>query len=86
MNPVFMATNCIAKEITLLSENEHLRFRVYQPSDEKLILNAIAFKQAPSLQIIDQSKPFSMLFVIEENQWRENINLQLRVLDIRAFE
>ena len=86
MNPVFMATNCIAKEITLLSENEHLRFRVYQPSDEKLILNAIAFKQVPSLQIIDQSKPFSMLFVIEENQWRENINLQLRVLDIRAFE
>jgi single-stranded-DNA-specific exonuclease len=85
MNPFFLAENCIAKDITLLSENEHLKFKVFQPENEKLILNAIAFKQANSFSIIDKSKPFSMVFVIEENQWRDHVSLQLRVIDIKAL-
>jgi single-stranded-DNA-specific exonuclease len=85
MNPVFIAENCIAKEVSLLSENEHLRFKVFQSGNEKLVLNAIAFKQANSYSIIDQSKPFSMVFVIDENQWRDTVSLQLRVLDMRAI-
>jgi single-stranded-DNA-specific exonuclease len=85
MKPVFLTRGVVAREArTIGHDGDHLKFRVHNPARPDVELEAIAFRQGGQLDLLRTGKPFSMLYTIEENQWRDRITLQLNVKDIKA--
>ena len=81
MRPVFMASDLLAEDVRIVGEN-HLKFHVKDAGGRKAV-PAIAFKQAEQRELVMSGAPFSMLFVLEFNEWRGNRTVQLNVKDIK---
>jgi len=83
MSPVFMAENIkdsgYAKGVGL--EEKHLKCAVSQ--NDYGPINAIGFNLGDKLHYITSQKPFSAVFCIDENEWKGNISLQLKLKDLR---
>lgn len=84
MSPTFMTQNvmdtgwgkCVGED------DKHLRFTAAQSGNENL--GCIGFSLGNKLEMIKNRKPFSIAYAIEENHWNGNVNLQLRIKDIKA--
>lgn len=63
-------------------DNKHLKMTVYQPGSNAI--NAIGFNLGRKIELVKHNAPFSAVFSVEENEWNGNVNLQLKVRDIRA--
>jgi len=63
-------------------DNKHLKMTVYQPGSNAI--NAIGFNLGRKIELVKHNAPFSAVFSVEENEWNGNVNLQLKVKDIRA--
>lgn len=84
MKPVFLTRGVVAKEPrTIGSNGGHLKFRVTDPENTKVQLDAIAFRQGDKLELVRSGQPFSLLYSIEENHFGQT-TLQLNVKDIKA--
>lgn len=81
MKPVFRTDNCAARYPKILKE-KHLKFQVHQ-DDVSAPINCIAFGQADKYELLRSGEPFSLLYTVEENEWKGNVSLQLMVKDIR---
>ncbi|NHN28109.1 single-stranded-DNA-specific exonuclease RecJ [Flavobacterium jejuense] len=83
MHPVFMTKNVIdtgyAK--TLGSEGEHLKLFVKQNDSEGI--GAIGFGQGKHLPLVQNKNPFQMAYVLDENEWNNQVSLQLNVRAIK---
>ena len=83
MHPVFMTKNVIdtgyAK--TLGSEGEHLKLFVKQKDSEGI--GAIGFGQGKQLSLVQNKKEFQMAYVLDENEWNNQVSLQLNVRAIK---
>lgn len=84
MHPVFCTKNVVdtgyAK--TLGSDNEHLKLFVKQESSEGV--PAIGFKLGQKLALVENRKPFDLVYSIDENEWNGQTSLQLRVKDVKG--
>lgn len=83
-NPVFLATNCIAKGLPRIVGNKHLKFFLSQPQWAGKDFPAIAFGQSNHLQMLLSGQPFDVAYQIEENEWNGKTSIQLNVKDLRA--
>jgi single-stranded-DNA-specific exonuclease len=68
-------------------KNEHLKFYVQQrnePGENNnfRVMEAIGWGMAENEPLINSGMPFSIAYYIEENTYRGNTTLQLRVKDI----
>jgi single-stranded-DNA-specific exonuclease len=80
--PVFVSNQLYVSERPKILKDQHLKFFVNQDgSDVKL--NAIGFGLADYYDLIASKMRFSMAYYIEENNFRGNTSLQLRVKDIK---
>ena len=85
MTPVFMTDNlndtgygkCVGADKT------HLRLTATQPESSKNIVG-IGFSMGDKFDIISDNKPFKAVYSIDENEWRGNVTLQLKLRDIKA--
>jgi len=83
MSPIFMADNLQDTGFARgVGENEkHLKFAVTQNNSPTI--GGIGFSLGDKLELIENKKPFSAVFSIDENEWQGNISLQLKLKDLR---
>ena len=81
MQPAFMAENLRIKNPKLLKE-KHLKFDVSQEGFQEHF-TAIGFGFGHFYQPLTEGKSFKMVFVIEENEYRGEKSLQLRIKDLK---
>jgi len=82
MHPVFLTKNVIDTGYSKLigKNNEHLKMFVKQ--NNSCSIDAIGFNLGKKQNSISGSKPFEMIYSVEENYWNGKVLLQLNVKDI----
>lgn len=83
MHPVFMSSNCYDTGYgkTLGNEGEHLKLFIKQDINEGL--GAIGFGLGKSVSLTKNQKRFQIAYSLEENEWNNNISIQL---NLRAIQ
>lgn len=84
MTPVFMSQHlkdtgygkCVGED------DKHLRLTITQNSNDKII--GIGFGLGDKLDLVFKRKLFKAVFTIDENHWNGNVDLQLKLKDIKA--
>ncbi|WP_417885505.1 single-stranded-DNA-specific exonuclease RecJ [Zunongwangia sp.] len=84
MSPVFMSRNltdsgfgkCVGREET------HLKCKVSQ-LENKSSFNAIGFNLGDKIEVIKHKNLFSAVYSVDENEWKGNVSLQLKLKDIK---
>ncbi|RYG50557.1 MAG: single-stranded-DNA-specific exonuclease RecJ [Chitinophagaceae bacterium] len=79
MRPVFL-TRGVTNISSRLVKDEHARIVV---KHEGVVFSGIGFNLKESFQNIDLSKPFDIVYTIDENEWNGETTLQLKVVDMR---
>lgn len=64
------------------SDQSHLKLGVTDPMGSS-VYDGIGFGMAHHFPKIKNKEPFDICFVLEENEWNGNTNLQLRIKDIK---
>lgn len=85
MTPIFMTDNlndtgfgkCVGQDKT------HLRLTVKQTHSTKNIV-CIGFGMGDKIDLITEEKPFKAVYSIDENEFRGEVSLQLKLRDIKA--
>lgn len=83
MSPTFVAENvmdtghgkCVGQD------NNHLKISIKQ--NDGVSFDCIGFGLGDKLELIQNKIPFKTVFSIEENEWNDNVNLQLKLRDIK---
>ncbi|MFV5687604.1 single-stranded-DNA-specific exonuclease RecJ [Flavobacterium sp. ZT3R25] len=85
MTPVFLTKN--AKDTgygkPMGQEDEHLKLFVKQNNSEGIA--AIGFGLGNKLETTKNGQPFEIVYSIDENEWKGNVSLQLRLRDIKQL-
>jgi single-stranded-DNA-specific exonuclease len=84
MRPVFMARGVVDTGMARLVGDTHLKMTLANTSGPRRTIDAIAFKMADHLHLVQSGKPFSILYTIEENEWQGRKTLQINIKDIKA--
>ena len=58
--------------------------RLHHPDAPRHGFDAIAFKQACWLDEVKGGAPFSVLYTLEENTWKDRTTIQMNIKDIKA--
>ena len=66
--------------------NEHLKLDLMEANRSSAVFAGIAFSQSKHLEMIKQSLPFDICYVLTENNYRGKSYTQLNVKDIKAHE
>ena len=82
LRPVFASEGCRAIGTVSLLKEKHLKFYVHQVGSSQRF-EAIAFGQAEHFEALADGEEFSMVFSIEENEYKGLKSIQLNVKDIR---
>lgn len=82
LRPVFASENCKVTGSVSLIKGEHLKFQVQQAGGTRRF-GAIAFGQARHFDALADGKEFSMVYAVEENEYKGLKSIQLNVKDIR---
>ena len=83
MTPVFVSKNVVDTGYgkPMGKEEEHLKLFVRQNNSEGI--PAIGFGLVKKYEMIKNKRPFEAAYCIDENEWNDKIELQLRLKDIR---
>jgi single-stranded-DNA-specific exonuclease len=86
MQPVFLTKNLSLKnEARSIGEN-HLRMEIPIGNGIQDFIPAIYFKGSKFLHLVENSQPFDLVYSIEENEFRDQVTLQLVIKGIRKSE
>jgi single-stranded-DNA-specific exonuclease len=80
MRPVFITTNVMDTGYSKIVKELHIRFVIKQ---NNATFTGIGFNLADKFHILESKKPFDLVFTIDENEWNGEINLQLKIIDLR---
>ena len=83
MEPIFQSRGVVDEGVGRIVGDKHLKCRVLYPDRPVQPIDAIAFNMKDKLSIIQNNKPFDLLYHVEENVWNNTVNIQLNVKDIR---
>lgn len=83
LRPVFITKNVSDTSWSKIVKELHIRFVVKQ--DDK-IFTGIGFNMADKFYLLQMKKPIDIVYTIDQNEWNGEINLQLKVIDIRLSE
>ncbi|HTO17251.1 MAG TPA: single-stranded-DNA-specific exonuclease RecJ [Edaphocola sp.] len=82
MRPVFLTKNVFDfQNRSAIVGSNHIKFSITQ--DGISAVNGIGFNLKDKFDIISSGNPFDIVYTIEENEFRGNINLQIKVIDIK---
>ncbi len=83
LRPVFMTKNCMdaGKSRVIGEDKSHLK--LYAIDDSGLILSGIGFGMADHISRIKSLDSFKLLYTVEENEFKGDISLQLKLKDLR---
>lgn len=84
MTPVFMSENLIdtgyGKRVG--GDKTHLRLTATQPESSSRMVG-IGFSMGDKFDMISEGKPFRAVYSIDENEWKGNVSLQLKLRDLK---
>ena len=84
MKPIFMTNNvCIKGKPQILKES-HLKMKVYQESEEHIIINSIGFNFEDYFHLLD-NKRLSLAYHLEENNWNNRTDIQIVLKGMKAI-
>ncbi|MDP4227223.1 MAG: single-stranded-DNA-specific exonuclease RecJ, partial [Bacteroidota bacterium] len=85
MSPTFLSEEVVDNGCGRIvgSTNDHLKLELIQEEDPLHPYPAIAFQQAHHFSTISKGIPFDICYSIEENEFRGNTTLQLRIKDMK---
>ncbi|MFD1615751.1 single-stranded-DNA-specific exonuclease RecJ [Gelatiniphilus marinus] len=85
MTPVFITEDLIDTGYgkCVGADKTHLRLTATQPEASKSIV-CIGFGMGDKYELISGKKPFKAVYSIDENEFRGNVSLQLKLRDIKA--
>ncbi len=85
MSPTFMTQQVIDRGYgrKIGQEQTHLKLNVGDKESTQY-LDCIGFGMADKFELIKEGQQFDIAYAIEENVWNGNVNLQLRLKDIRS--
>jgi single-stranded-DNA-specific exonuclease len=78
VQPVFIARRLMDKGYSRIVKEQHIRFSLYQ---NDIQFSGIGFGMAEKFHLLGLKKPVDVLFTLEENEWNNQKNLQLKVID-----
>jgi single-stranded-DNA-specific exonuclease len=78
--PVFLARGVIDNGRSKIVKEKHIRFSVSQGGKT---ITGIGFNMSDKFDIVQQQKPFDLVFTLDENEWNNEKNLQLKVIDLK---
>ncbi len=83
MRPVFMTKNCLdsGKTRAVGEDQTHLKLEVVD--DSQTYLSGIGFGMATHISKIKSMDPFKILYTVEENEFRGEVSLQLKLKDLK---
>ena len=84
MRPVFIARNVRDTGYATLLKEQHIKFEISHGASQKV--SGIGFNMPQTLGMIADKKPFDVVFTIDENEFKGNKKIQLKVIDIRAAQ
>lgn len=84
MTPVFLSENLLDTGYgkCVGADKTHLRLTATQPQSSSRLVG-IGFSMGNKFDIISEGKLFKAVYSIDENEWRGNVNLQLKLRDIK---
>jgi single-stranded-DNA-specific exonuclease len=83
MRPTFLTRGVTVVGEPKVVKDEHLKMALGDPAFPGLKFDAIAFRMADRIDVVRSGEPFSILYVLEENEWRGNTTIQLNIKDIK---
>jgi single-stranded-DNA-specific exonuclease len=85
LSPVFLTKNVADNGNAKIvgSNSDHLKLEIIHESDPFHTYPAIAFQMSEHFNYIKNGNPFDICYSIEENAYRGNTSLQLRLRDIK---
>lgn len=83
MRPIFLARGVVDEGNARLVGEQHVKMRLHHPDAKNASLDAIAFKQAEHFDLVKSGTPFSVLYTLEENTWKDRTTVQMNIKDIK---
>jgi single-stranded-DNA-specific exonuclease len=77
--PVFLARRVADKGYSRIVKEQHVRFSLHQGP---VIMDGIGFGLAGKFPLLANGAPVDVLFTLEINEWNNQKNLQLKVIDL----
>ncbi len=84
MKPKFVSYNLEVVGTPRIVGQNHLKFKVRQPTSGGVVFDVIGFNLGHLLPLAANGRPVDMVYTIEENKWMNQINLQLCAKDLRG--
>jgi single-stranded-DNA-specific exonuclease len=81
MTPVFVTHHVRLASAPILMKEKHLKIEVYQTGSPKF--TAVGFGMAEFYGKLSENTPFSIVYSIDENNFRDKTSLQLMLKDIK---
>ncbi len=83
MKPNFSSYGLEIVGMSRLVGQNHLKFKVRQPSSGSYVFDAIGFNLGHLLPVAESGYGVDMVYNIEENKWNNQVNIQLCAKDLR---
>lgn len=83
MRPVFLTRGVVDTGWARIVGEDHLKLTLQHPKNGGRRIDAIAFRMGHHLELVKRGEPFSVLYVVEENEWQGKRSLQLNIKDIK---
>lgn len=83
VQPVFIARGVTDKGFSRIVKEQHIRFALHQDS---CMMDGIGFGLAGKFPLLSTGRPVDVIFTLEENEWNNQKNLQLKVIDFALSE
>lgn len=83
MKPNFASYNLSLAGPARIVGSNHLKFKVTHPSSNNVVYDAIGFNLGHLLPVCADGKIVDMVYNVEENEWMDQVTLQLRAKDLK---
>ncbi|HEX2617733.1 MAG TPA: single-stranded-DNA-specific exonuclease RecJ, partial [Flavobacteriales bacterium] len=83
MRPMFLTRGVVDAGWARIVGEDHLKLTLQHPGEARKRFDAIAFRQGHHLEMVKSGEPFSVIYVVEENEWQGRRTLQLNIKDIK---
>jgi single-stranded-DNA-specific exonuclease len=83
MRPTFIARKVRDTGFSKIVKDLHLRFSVKQ---KDIHLTGIGFNMADKFELLQMNQPLDIVFTLDMNEWNNEKNLQMKVIDVRLNE
>jgi single-stranded-DNA-specific exonuclease len=86
MNPVFLTegVNDTGGSKAVGKDNAHLKLSVKE-FKSGIVMNGIGFNLGDKISLVKSGVPLAIVYTLEENNWKGNKTMQLRIKDIKSL-